>query len=67
MRPQAGVGKLKLSPPLQANDFLVVAQAVSPANRIILQLLTVGALSGAPTVREGLPSMAQHHTVADLD
>src|ERR1017187_3524994 len=43
MRPQAGVGKLKHDPPLQANDLLVVAQAVSPANRIILQLLTVAA------------------------
>src|ERR1017187_4615240 len=39
MRPQAGVGKLKHAPPLQANDLLVVAQAVSPANRFILQLL----------------------------
>src|ERR1019366_6435389 len=32
MRPQAGVGKLKQAPPLQANDLPLVAQAVSPAN-----------------------------------
>ena len=28
--------------------------------------LTLGALIGAPTVREGLPPIAQHHTVTAL-
>jgi hypothetical protein len=35
MRPQAGVGKLKHAPPMHATDLPVVAQAVSPANRIL--------------------------------
>src|ERR1035441_5560226 len=39
MRPQAGVGKLKRAPPMQANDLPVVAQAVSPACRIFSRLL----------------------------
>jgi hypothetical protein len=43
MRPQAGVPRgdprLKPAPPMQANDLPVVAQAVSPANYILLQLL----------------------------
>src|ERR1017187_10628416 len=34
MRPQAGVGKLKHAPPMQANDLPLVAQAVAPANHI---------------------------------
>ena len=34
MRPQAGVGKLKHAPPLQANDLPLVAQAVPPAAQI---------------------------------
>jgi cell division protein FtsI/penicillin-binding protein 2/cell division protein FtsW (lipid II flippase) len=34
MRPQAGVGRLKPAPPLQADDLPLVAQAVSPANYI---------------------------------
>ena len=33
------VGKLKHAPPLQANDLPSLAQAVSPANRILSQLL----------------------------
>src|ERR1035438_7324101 len=33
---------------MHANDLPLVAQAVSPANRIFSQLLTVGALIGAP-------------------
>ena len=37
MRPQAGVGRLKPAPPLRANDLPLVAQAVSPANRIFSQ------------------------------
>jgi hypothetical protein len=32
VRPQAGVGKLKHAPPMQANDLPVVAPAVPPAN-----------------------------------
>ena len=55
IRPQAGVGKLKHAPPLQANDLPLVAQAVSPANDIFSRFL-----------REGLPSTAQHHTVRNL-
>src|ERR1035438_6610534 len=39
MRPQAAVAKLKQAPPIQANDLAVVAQAVSPAYRILSQLL----------------------------
>jgi hypothetical protein len=42
MRPPAGVGKLKHAPPMQANDMPLVAQAVSPANRVISQLLREG-------------------------
>ena len=38
-RPPAGVGKLKHAPPMQATDLPVVAQAVSPANRICSQTL----------------------------
>jgi hypothetical protein len=30
MRPQAGVGKLKHAPPMQANNLLLVAEAVAP-------------------------------------
>ena len=39
-----------------------------PRDSVLLQTrsLTLGALIGAPTVREGLPSTAQHHTVGDL-
>jgi hypothetical protein len=40
MRPQAGVGKLKHAPPMQANDLPLVAQAISPANRILSQHLS---------------------------
>jgi hypothetical protein len=32
MRPQAGVGKLKHAPPMQADELPVVGQALSPAN-----------------------------------
>src|ERR1035441_160648 len=39
MRPQAGVGKLKHAPPMQANDLPLVAQAVPPANYIFSHLL----------------------------
>jgi hypothetical protein len=62
MRPQAGVGKLKHAPPMQANDLPLVAQAVSPANHIFSHHLTVAARTGvaaesigAATVRERLP------------
>src|SRR5450759_1629473 len=51
MRPQAGVDRLKPVPPMQANDLPLVAQAVSPANYILSQLL-----------REGLPAEAQYHS-----
>ena len=34
--------------------------------RLHTRSLTLGALIGAPTVREGLPSIAQYHTVGDL-
>jgi hypothetical protein len=34
MRPQAGVGRLKPAPPMQAYDLPLVAQAVPPANYI---------------------------------
>ena len=44
--PASGRGKLKHAPPMQANDLPVVAQAVSPANRICSQLLTEGAVAG---------------------
>ena len=44
MRPPAGVGKLKHAPPMQANNLLLVAQAVPPANYISSHLLTLGAL-----------------------
>jgi hypothetical protein len=47
LRPQAGVGKLKHAPPMQANELPVVAQAVPPANYIFSQLLTLGARFGA--------------------
>ena len=40
MRPQAGVGKLKHAPPMRVDDLPVVGQALSPANRIVSQLLT---------------------------
>src|ERR1035441_3879663 len=53
MRPQAGVGKLKHAPPMQASDLPLVAQAVPPANYIFSHLLTVGDRIGAPT---GVPS-----------
>jgi hypothetical protein len=43
MGPQAGVGKLKHAPPMQANDTTLAAQALSPANRIVSQHLTVAA------------------------
>ena len=46
MRPQAGVGRLKPAPPMQANDLPVVAQAVSPAYRISSHLLTLPASPG---------------------
>src|ERR1039458_4654676 len=39
MRPQAAVDRLKPVPPMHANDLPVVGQALSPANRIISQLL----------------------------
>jgi hypothetical protein len=39
MRPQAGVGKLKHAPPMRANDLPLVAQALSPANRMVSQLM----------------------------
>ena len=39
MRPQAGVGKLKHAPPMQASDLPLVAQAVPPANYIFSHLL----------------------------
>jgi hypothetical protein len=38
MRPQAGVGKLKHAPPMQASDLPLVAQAVPPANYIFSHL-----------------------------
>jgi hypothetical protein len=38
-RPQAGVGKLKHAPPMQASDLPLVAQAVPPANYIVSHLL----------------------------
>src|ERR1035441_8046076 len=62
MRPPAGVGKLKHAPPMQANDLPLVAQAISPANRIFSQHLTVAALTGvarfgAATVRERLTAV----------
>ena len=60
MRPQAGVGKLKHALPMQANDLPVVAQAVSPAYRILSQLLTVVARIrvglGSEPGPEGTPS-----------
>src|ERR1035441_9469941 len=40
MRPQAGVDRLKPVPPMHANDLPLVAQAVSPAYRILSQLLS---------------------------
>ena len=40
MRPQAGVGRLKPTPALQANGSPLVAQAVSPANYIFSQLFS---------------------------
>src|ERR1017187_7242718 len=50
MRPRAGVDRLKPVPPMHANDLLVVGQALSRAlsraNRIISQLLTVAARIG---------------------
>ena len=51
-RPQAGVGKLKHAPPL------LVAQALSPANQIFSQLLTVAALA-IITVSPTNPILAQ--------
>jgi hypothetical protein len=42
MRPQAGGDRLKPVPPMHGNDLPLVG--LSPANRIISQLLTVGAL-----------------------
>ena len=41
MRPQAGVDRLKPVPPMHPNDLPVVGQALSPANRIISQLLSL--------------------------
>ena len=55
MRPQAGVGKLKHAPPMQANGLPLVAQAVSPACRILSQLFTRAARIRAATVRERFP------------
>ena len=40
MRPPAGGGKLKHAPPMQANNLLLVAQAVPPANYIFLHLFS---------------------------
>src|ERR1035441_10004800 len=42
MRPQAGVDRLKPVPPMHPNDLPLVAQAVSPAYRIVSQLLREG-------------------------
>ena len=39
MGTQAGVGKLKHAPPMQANDLTLVAQAVPPASYILSQIL----------------------------
>src|ERR1035438_8304461 len=55
MRPQAGVDRLKPVPPMHANDLPVVGQALSPANRIISHLLTVGALIGRVPSPAGRP------------
>src|ERR1035441_10597004 len=60
MRPQTGVGKVKHAPPMQANDLPVVAQAVSPAYRILSQLLTVGARIGASIGRKAPPKRGCH-------
>jgi hypothetical protein len=38
-RPQAGIGRLKPAPPMQANVLPTVAQAVSPANSMFSQIL----------------------------
>jgi multisubunit Na+/H+ antiporter MnhC subunit len=46
MRPQTGIGRLKPAPPMQA-DLPSVAQAVSPANQI---LLITAAVAGAASV-----------------
>src|ERR1019366_2155402 len=45
-RPPAGVDRLKPVPPMHANDWPVVGQALSPANCIICHLLTVAARIG---------------------
>src|ERR1035441_9329402 len=60
MRPQTGVGKVKHAPPMQANDLPVVAQAVSPAYRILSQLLTVGARIGASIGSKAPPKRGCH-------
>jgi hypothetical protein len=44
MRPQSGVDRLKPVPPLHANDWPEVGQALAPANRIFSPLLAVAAL-----------------------
>jgi hypothetical protein len=69
MRPQAGVGKLKHAPPMQANDLPLVAQAIAPANRIFSQHLTVAApmwfRQSEPT--SILFAVARHHRVGSRD
>jgi FkbH-like protein len=48
MRPQAGAGKLKHAPPMQANDSPAVAQAVPPADYVFSQPPTEGLPSPRP-------------------
>ena len=54
MRPPAGGGKLKHAPPMQANNLLLVAQAVPPANCISSHLLTVAARIGVLLRKDSL-------------
>ena len=66
MRPQAGVDRLKPVPPMRANDLPMVGQALSPANRIISQLLREGfrVWAATPPDPEGTPVGALIGTLA---
>src|SRR5450759_3829664 len=48
MRPQAGVGRLKPAPPMQANDLPLVAQALPPTNYIFSHLLRERSFDTSP-------------------
>jgi CRISPR type III-A-associated RAMP protein Csm4 len=58
VRPQAGVGRLKPAPPLQAHDLPVVAQALSPADFAAPETEPATELSEEATGQEACPTEA---------